>query len=388
MNGRSLPPETGKPINTLAVLTATSSAQAGIVPDATYGHNVQQHSRSTTAEDFTVKVSGFETARTVTLSDGKVVTLQKPRYDFSGPIPANVSVRQAPQVIGLGLIEALDEATILAKADPNDNNGDGIRGIPNWSKDPKTGKKHLGRFGWKAGKGSLRHQTAQALLLDMGVTSSLYPTPDCQLDFAATACKTGTLSSKGLNNKDLDLLTNYIRLLGVPAQRKVKTEWEGNRRVPYEYEMDTSAIARGEQVFKNIQCSSCHAPEMKTGTKHPVAELRNQTIRPYSDFLVHDMGPGLADALTEGTAGPSFWRTQPLWGLGLLPYTQETAQEMADPNIRHGEVSRARYLHDGRARSLTEAILWHDGEAANSRTQFEGLSGAERRDLLAFLRSL
>ena len=167
----------------------------------------------------------------------------------------------------------------------------------------------------------------------------------------------------------------------------MKTEWEGNRQVPFEYDMDTPAIARGEQLFKTLQCASCH-PQLKTGNKHPVAELRNQTIHPYSDFLVHDMGPGLADELTEGRAGPSFWRTQPLWGLGLLPYTQETAGEMAGPNIRHGEVSRARYLHDGRARTLTEAILWHEGEAANSRSQFEGLSATERRDLLAFLRSL
>src|SRR5690606_22370852 len=131
-----------------------------------------------------------------------------------------------------------------------------------------------------------------------------------------------------------------------------------------------------------LNCSGCHTTEMTTGNNHVVAELRNQKIRPYSDFLLHDMGPDLADGITEGKAEPTMWRTQPLWGLGLLAYTQETKEEMAGPNIKHGEVSRARYLHDGRAQTITEAILWHGGEATASRSQFEALTVGERGDLL------
>ena len=127
---------------------------------------------------------------------------------------------------------------------------------------------------------------------------------------------------------------------------------------------------------------------MKTGTTHPFAELRNQTIRPYTDLLLHDMGDGLADTLAEGNATPRMWRTQPLWGLGSLPYVQESAAEITGPDLPHGPVSNARYLHDGRARTLMEAIEWHDGEARNSRQTFEKLSPQDRSDLLVFLNSL
>jgi CxxC motif-containing protein (DUF1111 family) len=388
MNGRSLPAQEGQNIKTMSIMTALASGHDSFMPDPTYGLNIQQESSDPAADDFSVKVASFETVKNVTLSGGKTVKLQKPVYAFSGPTPEQVSVRQAPQVIGMGLIEAIDESSILAQADPDDSNNDGIRGIPNWSIDPETGRKHLGRFGWKAGKGSIRHQTAQALLLDVGVTSTLYPSNACQQDPSSAACKSASKDLAGVDNKGLDSLTNYLRLLGVPAQRSVVTEWEGNRRVPFEYDINTQAIAKGEQLFKQLNCSGCHTTEMTTGNNHVVAELRNQKIRPYSDFLLHDMGPDLADGITEGKAEPTMWRTQPLWGLGLLAYTQETKEEMAGPNIKHGEVSRARYLHDGRAQTITEAILWHGGEATASRAQFEALTVGERGDLLAFLNSL
>ncbi|MBK84356.1 MAG: di-heme oxidoredictase family protein [Pseudomonadota bacterium] len=388
MNGRSLPAEVGETIETMSIMTALESTGDSFEADPTYGMNVQQLSLNSSADDYSVTVSGFETVKEVTLSGNKTVELTKPVYDFANATPTVYSVRQAPQVIGMGLIEALDEETILAQADPNDADGDGIRGIPNWSIDPETGLKHLGRYGWKAGKGSIRHQAAQALMLDIGVTSPLYKSDECQADATSAACKNAALADGSVNNEDLETLSHYLELLGVPAQRNVETVWEGNRRVPFEHEMDTAAIARGEALFSQMNCASCHTPSMTTGENHPMQELRNQDIRPYSDFLLHDMGPALADGIVENEAEGSMWRTQPLWGLGLLAYTQETAEEMAGPNIKHGELTRARYLHDGRAKTITEAILWHGGEAEASRTQFEGLTESDREDLLAFLRSL
>lgn len=388
MNGRSLPAQQGQTLETMSIMTALASLENVLTPDPTYGLNVQQLSLNPNSDDFSVSVASFESIKNITLSGEKTVTLQKPLYDFSGPTPAQMSVRQAPQLIGMGLIEAIDEATILALADPEDNNNDGIRGIPNWSIDPETGRKHLGRFGWKAGKGSIRHQTAQALLLDIGVTSALYPSSECQKNPSAEACKSPHQNQVAMDNKGLESITNYLSLLGVPAQRNVVTEWEGNRRIPFEYDIDTQAIANGEQLFKQLNCVGCHTTEITTGSNHAFAELRNQTIRPYSDFLLHDMGADLADDITEGEAQPTMWRTQPLWGLGLLAYTQETKDEMAGPNIKHDELSRARYLHDGRALTITQAILWHGGEATNSRSQFEALNKDEREDLLAFLNSL
>ena len=388
MNGRSLPAEVGEKITSLSILTAFQDANAHQNPDPTYGTNVQQRALDPDADDYSVFVTDIEKVRDVTFADGSVITLTKPVYDFTHSTPSAYSVRQAPQVIGMGLIEALDEETILANADPEDSDGNGIRGIPNWSIDPETGLKHLGRYGWKAGKGSLRQQAAQALLLDIGVTSPLYKSTTCQYDPLSTDCKSAVLEPNSLQSQDLESLSHYLALLGVPAQRNVETVSRGNRRVPFEHEMDTAAIERGNEVFTQIQCSSCHVPSMKTGNTHPMQELRNQEIHPYSDFLLHDMGPALADDIEEGEASGAMWRTQPLWGLGLLAYTQETSAEMAGPNIKHGDVSRARYLHDGRAKTISEAILWHAGEATESREQFEALSQEERLALLEFLKSL
>lgn len=391
MNGRSKAPEQGQTMNTLSVLTAAASGVSGVTPDATYGMNIQQLSKDASATNLTVKVSGFKPIKTVTLSDGSVVDLQKPTYEFSGPVPAQYSVRQASQVIGLGLLEAMDESAILNLADPSDADGDGIRGTPNWVIDPETGAKHLGRFGWKASKGTIRQQVATALMLDMGVTTPVYPTRDCQKDLQASNCKFTAQTTAGVDNTDLKKLVNYIALVGVPAQRSIPTEWENptQKRIPAAYkDANTSIVAQGKKVFEQINCSGCHKTELKTGNNHPFAELRNQVIHPYTDLLLHDMGPGLADNYTEGNAQPQLWRTQPLWGIGLLPFTSETDAEMKGVDISHGAVSNARYLHDGRARTLVEAIEWHDGEAAKSRMQFEALSTADRNALLNFLRTL
>jgi CxxC motif-containing protein (DUF1111 family) len=309
-------------------------------------------------------------------------------YSFNGPVPSQYSVRQAPQIIGAGLLEAVDESTILALAVPH---GD-VLGKPNWVVDPETGQKRLGRFGWKAGKASLRHQVSQALMLDMGVTSPVYRSRACQGDLASTACTSATQTVAGIDEADLQRLTRYTELIGVPAQRKYSSGYAPGLRVSPEHSFDPARIATGSSLFTQAGCAACHVTSMKTGENHPFAELRNQTIHPYTDLLLHDMGPGLADNLTQGNASPNLWRTQPLWGIGSLAYVQETDAVNAGPDLPHDPltmpVSRARYLHDGRARSIFEAILWHDGKAQSSRIKFESLTPDQRNSILLFLGSL
>ncbi|MES2207200.1 MAG: di-heme oxidoredictase family protein [Pseudomonadota bacterium] len=385
-NGRSLVSTLGNRLDTMAIFTAASSTTASLIPHPTYGLNIQQQALTAGAPDYSVSVSSYEKTL-YKLPSGETVELQKPVYGFKGPVPTQFSVRQAPQVIGMGLLEAVDESSILKLADPYDNNGDGVKGVPNWVINPENSKRQLGRFGWKAGKASIRQQAAVALMQDMGVTSPVFPTRACQQDTTTTACKT-TQTIPGVNEKELQRLTQYLQLVGVPAQRNLRSGYVSGLRVPPEHDVNPTRIANGAMLFKQANCIACHTAQMTTGNTHPFAELRNQVIHPYTDLLLHDMGAGLADTLTEGNAQPKMWRTAPLWGIGSLPYVQKSLAEINGPNIVPGAVSRARYLHDGRARTLTEAILWHDGEAKNSRVIFERLSKTERDDVLTFLNSL
>ncbi|MDC0714413.1 di-heme oxidoredictase family protein [Stigmatella sp. ncwal1] len=371
LNGRSAVPTLGGRLDTMAIETAASSSATQVTPDPTYGLNVQQRALNAGAPDYAVSVQSYvKTVRT--LPDGETVELQKPVYAFKGPVPAQFSVRQAPQVMGVGLLEAVDEATLLNLADPNDQNGDGVRGVPNWATNPETGSRHLGRFGWKASKASLRQQSGDALLKDMGVTSPVYKSLNCQRG-VANCNASGTATS--ISETEIERVASYLALLGVPAQRSLRSGFLEGIRVSPEHDVNPTQINRGSTLFAQAQCVACHTPQMKTGTTHPFAELRNQTIHPYTNLMLHDMGSGLADTLTQGQAGPSLWRTAPLWGIGSLKYVQGGAQNV-------------RYLHDGRARTLMEAIAWHGGEANNSRIRFEALSKADRTAVLAFLESL
>lgn len=372
LNGRSVFPAIGARLDSFSVLTAAAaSTGAAPLPDATYGVNVQQRSRDAAATDLSVSVQSFDTT-VYTLPDGEKVELQKPVYGFKGPVPAKYSVRQAAQVVGMGLIEAIDEATILALADPTDRDGDGVRGVPNWITDPETGKVHLGRYGWKAGKATLRQQVGDALLKDMSVTSPVFPNRDCQK--LGPDCR-NTAGATSISSTEIERLTDYLSLLAVPAQRSLRSGFPADTRVSPEHNVNPDQISRGSALFAQARCVACHTPQIRTGSKHPFAELRDQTIRPYSNLLLHDMGPGLADTLAEGKATASMWRTAPLWGLGSLQYVQ-------------GGAANVRYLHDGRARTLTEAIVWHGGEAAASRGRFEAMSKEERDAVIAFLGSL
>lgn len=376
-NGRSMAPAAiHQRLDTMSVHTATAGVDGKQLPHPAYGVTVQMNARSLATgklQDWgaSVRVAGFET-RVVRLADGTAVELRKPLLAFDGPRPALHSLRSAQPMIGMGLLEAVPDAEILSRVRTHPD-ADGVVGRANYAYDPETREVKLGRYGWKAAKASLRHQVASAALFDMGVTSPVYPSRDCQAGPAA--CAAG-LRTPGLSEDELTLITRYLRLLAVPAQRSVASGFpRGVAPLAY-LDLDAAQVARGTRIFDSARCTACHTSAMRTGGLSEMHEARHQLIKPYTNLLLHHMGPGLADGLVEGQASGSMWRTPPLWGIG---YTELLG---ARSGVAVG------YLHDGRARSLTEAILWHDGEAAASRRRFEALPKADREALLAFLRSL
>lgn len=278
--------------------------------------------------------------------DGEPYRLRQPQFDITldnGETLVEgtpISPRIPPQVYGLGLLEAIDEADILALADPEDANGDGISGKPNYVLNVATDELELGRFGWKSGMPNLLQQSAVAYFEDMGITNPLYPAED---------------GSTEIDEKTLVAAAAYAQTLAVPARVM----------------LDDPAIQRGEQLFADANCASCHATGFRTGD-HKYPSMRNQSIHPYTDMLLHDMGSGLADDRPEFQADGQEWRTPALWGIGLaqtvLPYSG--------------------YLHDGRARTFEEAILWHGGEAEQSQEAFRMMPKVDREALVKFLRSL
>jgi CxxC motif-containing protein (DUF1111 family) len=304
----------------------------------------------------------------VTLGDGTVVSLREPKYSVVnlgyGPLADDVmmSPRVANPMIGLGLIEQIPAEDILALADADDLGGDGISGRPNWTIDPQSETVMLGRFGWKAGMPTIRSQSAAAFAGDIGISTPLDDLPhgDCtENQPECLALPTGEQERLGASEAPdpvLDLVTFYAQTLGVPERRDVG---------------DASVIA-GKQAFYEAGCASCHAPKFVTSRDADNPAHKFQLIWPYSDLLLHDMGEGLADNRPEGQASGTEWRTPPLWGIGLT----ETVS------------GHSFFLHDGRARNLTEAILWHGGEAQAARDRFAGMSQTTRDNLLAFLGSL
>lgn len=296
-----------------------------------------------------------------TYPDGTKASLVKPHYTFEnlayGPLPEDVQIspRVAPHVVGLGLLEAISEEDILAKADPDDKNSDGISGRPNWVWDRATQKKSLGRFGWKANQPNLAQQNAGAFLGDMGITSKHFSVQNCGA--IATDClKAASLPHVEIDDEDLVHVETYARLLAVPAQR--------DSRDPI--------VAQGYKAFVAAQCSTCHTESYRTGSLKGFPELSQQKIFPFTDLLLHDMGEGLADHRPDFAATGSEWRTPPLWGIGLFKEVN----------------GHTRYLHDGRARNLEEAILWHGGEASKSRQLFVEMQKPQRAALIRFLESL
>jgi CxxC motif-containing protein (DUF1111 family) len=304
----------------------------------------------------------------VTFRDGTVVTLRRPTYSLTdlkyGPLHPKtmLSPRIAPPMIGLGLIEAIPEAQIRANADPDDKDADGISGRVNevWSVD--KGAVTLGRFGWKAGVPSIREQSASAFAGDMGLSTPLVPKSAGDCTSAQASCLN---APNGASEKDgnvevsaklFDLVVFYAQNLAVPPRRTPKDD----------------NVVHGKTVFYELGCHGCHAPTFTTGTVEGQPHLSSQRIWPYTDLLLHDMGEGLADNRSEGMADGREWRTAPLWGVGLTEIVS----------------GHSFLLHDGRARNVEEAILWHGGEAQASRDSYTALPKAERQALIAFINSL
>lgn len=339
-NGRSMPPAVGMPLS-LAVINVGADGSGS--PHPIYGKTLQTKAISGHQPEGTVTISEY-TYIDGTYGDGIPYELRKPNYNFEVADPQYHSIRMARPLVGLGLLEAIDEETILAMADPNDRSGNGISGRPQIITDPETGETRLGRFGHKAATVSLRHQIASAFKNDMGVTSSLFPPMD-------------GVSQPNLSDEDLHQLDLYVAVLGVNARRELRNP----------------KTILGHQLMETAGCTDCHARNISTGPNHPSAELRNQTIHPYTDLLLHDLGPDLADNMGEGVASGAEWRTAPLWSIGL------TAA------VNNGNES---YLRDGRARTLEEAILWHGGEAEASKEKFRTMPSAEREAIIAYLKSL
>ncbi|WP_017936901.1 di-heme oxidoredictase family protein [Zestomonas thermotolerans] len=331
----------------------------GVVPEPVYGTQLQDMANPGFTPEGRVRVD-YRSER-VRFADGHEVELRKPvlRIDRLGYGPLHpqtlFSARIAPPMIGLGLLEAIPEEAILANAEAQKRSGTGVAGQPNRVWDATHGRTVLGRFGWKAGQPSLNQQNAHAFSADLGLTTSLLPHDECTA--AQSLCREAPSGGEPeVSDNIMRLMLFYTRNLGVPARRNV----------------EDPQVLRGKGLFHQAGCAQCHTPQFTTAAEAAEPELANQVIRPYTDLLLHDMGEGLADGRPEFLASGRQWRTAPLWGIGLT----ETVS------------GHTQFLHDGRARNLLEAILWHGGEAEAARQQVLRFNAEQRDALLAFLNSL
>ncbi|MEM7370736.1 MAG: di-heme oxidoredictase family protein [Bacteroidota bacterium] len=328
------------------------------LPEPNYGDQLQDQSVLEAPREGGYEIQYMEIPGSY--PDGHSYSLRSPSYEFvelayGGMSPmVQISPRVGQQIIGLGLLEAVPEETILGMSDPDDTDNDGISGKPNLVWEVESQSHVLGRFGWKANQPSLLQQTAAAFHGDIGITTPLFSEENCLPNRPCDSLPNGGNPEIPLD--DLQKVVLYVSTLAVPARRN----WE---------EQD---VLKGKQLFAQIGCTSCHIPELKTGTHARFEALSHQTIRPYTDLLLHDMGEGLADNRPDFDASGQEWRTPPLWGIGLFPTVN----------------GHSFYLHDGRARNLEEAILWHGGEAGASRRRFKELSIIERNQVIQFLESL
>lgn len=375
-DGRGHPPEGDTDATSMFLrVSRTASSDADLAalenfllsnhPDPTYGGQLQDLAVPGLKAEGHMQIRYQEVP--VPLGDGTIVKLRKPTYSVIdlayGPLHSDttLSPRIAPQMIGMGLIQAIHPADLLAIADPDDADGDGISGEPSLVRDA-AGNLTLGRFGWKAQNPSVRKQSAGAFAGDIGISTPDVPSHHGDCTEAEAACLTmptgvqPDLGDTEAPDPILALVTFYSENLAVPARRGV----------------DDPMVLAGKQSFYSLGCASCHTPKFVTSREADTPAHRFQLIWPYSDFLLHDMGEGLADGQRVGVADGQEWRTAPLWGIGLT----ETVS------------GHTFFLHDGRARNLTEAILWHGGEAQAARDGFAALGIDQRDALLAFLESL
>jgi CxxC motif-containing protein (DUF1111 family) len=355
-DGRGRPPLARGEVG-LGLVVFVSPRDADGAPHPLYGKQLQDQGISGVAPEAeivlrAVPVPGvypdgtkFELVRWET-------SFERPAYGPLGDV--RTSLRIGPQVIGGGLLEAVPDAAIAARSDPEDRDGDGISGrvhmVPG-----ADGTRRVGKFGWKASQPTLDGQVMAALHEDMGITNDAHPAESLSAgERAAVTAPSG--GSPEADAHKVGRIAHYCRVLAVPMQRDAAAP----------------TVERGRRLFTDAGCTACHVPTMSTGDASPVALLRNATFHPYTDLLLHDMGEGLADDRRDGDATGREWRTPPLWGIGLV----ETVN------------GHTRFLHDGRARNLEEAVLWHGGEAQRSRDRFMAMPAADRKALLAFLESL
>ncbi len=373
-NGRAEPPDAGLEAELGLLVRLSVPGQGpygGPRPHPVYGDQLQNRGIPGRVPPEGRAVVSYESL-TLHYADGEAVELRRPRVSFQdlrfGELGPEVmtSARIAPAMVGLGLLEAVPEEQILALARRGE--GTPTAGHPNYVWDLENDRRVLGRFGWKANQPDLRQQTAAAFHGDIGATSFYFPEKNCPP--AQTACLELPSSSKcggqgGCTGNSfrpevlpsrLNNITTYLRTLAVPASRG------GGDPI----------VRRGGELFAAAQCDACHVPELRTGAQVAVGLLRDQVIHPYTDLLLHDLGEGLADGRPDFLAGESQWRTAPLWGLGLVPAVNH-----------HGYL-----LHDGRARGVAEAVLWHGGQAQGSREFFRSLPRNDREALVKFVESL
>lgn len=374
LNGRARAPEHGSSMERgmLVRLSIPGAASDGSPnPHPAYGDQLQNRGIPGRVPAEAQAFIEYE-VREVRFADGESLQLRKPNVRFSelqfGPLGAEtrVSLRVAPAMVGLGLLEAVPEETILEIA--RQQQARGLSGRPNYVRDVENGRTVLGRFGWKAGQPHLRQQTAVAFLGDIGATTYLFPEENCPgaqlacLDLPSASKCGGQGGCTGNNYRPevtpsrLTNITFYLQALAVPARRNP----------------EDPAVKRGEVLFDRAGCADCHVPRLKTGTHTALPAAANLEIRAYTDLLLHDMGEELADGRPEFLADGHEWRTPPLWGIGLLPAVNG-----------HRDL-----LHDGRARGVTEAILWHGGEAQAAREAFMQMPKPEREAMVKFVESL
>lgn len=375
-DGRGAPPifqadskqPTPQPVHLLLRLSVPGiDEHGGPKPEPVYGDQFNN------AAVHDVKAEGEVTLRWRALNgrfaDGTRYTLQQPLYGFRklgyGPMAADVmlSPRIAPQMIGVGLLEAIEVADVLRNAKQQAARPDAIKGQPNWVWDVFAGREMLGRFGWKANVATVAHQTAGAFRGDMGITSAQFPEESCtEAQRDCLAAPRGGKQGQGpeIDAETLGNVIFYESTLAPPARRGARD----------------AQVLRGQDLFAQAQCAVCHQPSYVTGAsplpQFSSAALQGQTIFPYTDLLLHDMGPDLADGRPDFRANGQQWKTPPLWGIGLIK----------DVN------GHTRLLHDGRADGVLEAILWHGGEAEQSKQQVLKMSAAERAALVKFVESL
>lgn len=355
-NGRAVEDDGDPLVFTLVRLGVGSK---GNDPEPVYGSQFQPNSVAGVTKEGTVHIE-YDTFGG-TFQDGSSYSLRKPSLVFSelgyGPFASGhkTSVRLTQQVIGLGLLEAVPEESILSQSDPMDLDGDGISGRPNYLWDLTGSGKSLGRFGWKANAPSLKRQNSAAFSGDIGITSPMFSQENCSSTQTSCSSATGGGNPEVLEEK-IAAITKYMQLVAVPVRRNA----------------NLAVILSGKKHFFLAGCNKCHTEKLVTSSNASFPQLSNQTIRPYTDLLLHDMGEDLSDGKADGEASEREWRTAPLWGIGLF-----------------GAVNgRARFLHDGRAKTLDEAILWHGGEAEKSKNYFKALNVSDRASMIRFLLSL